>query len=94
MYDQKRKDREFWLEIAKEALESHIEHLSNSIIYKLVLALSGEDFVNINNADAGLVDSPVIQSLINRGMTKEDIEELRKAGIDPSNIALIEHELE
>lgn len=96
MYEQKQKNREFWLEIVQEALKTAIDQVSTAIIYKLTLALNGEDFtINMfdENAQSDKTNPYFIQSLRERGLSEQDIMDLQRSGIDLSDLTTTDYEV-
>lgn len=97
LFQKKKEEREFWIEVIQDSLKILIEQQANAIIYKLTLAMNGEDFSKPVFEDE---NSPIekenpyfIQSLIDKGLTKEDIMELQKNGIDLRNLSSGDYEV-
>lgn len=87
MYEQKRKQNEFIVDIVNNSVKALIEHIPNLIVAKMTAALGGTPMSEIlesseEKAPKDPENDPFIKKLLESGMSEDDINRLRKEGVD------------
>lgn len=93
MYEQRRKQNEFVVDIVNNSVKAMIEHIPNLIVAKMAAVLSGTPLSEIiktseDGSAPNLQDDPFVQKLMENGLSEDDIFKLKREGVDLSSLTL------